>query len=62
MEFFFHNLIYVFIMCIITKFGENFEKKLISASFKMFRTKKISQKGPTDSRDEILKASLFWMN
>ena len=36
---FFTIFFYVFIMFIITKFGENFEQKLISASFKMFRTK-----------------------
>ena len=58
------------IMFIIIKFGENLKKKLISASFKMFRTKKLKSKSPTDSRDfcpdppsnEKLKASPFWMN
>ena len=34
-----------------TKFGEHFEEKYISASFKMFRTKKLKSKSPTDSRD-----------
>ena len=56
---------YVFIIFIITKFGENFEEKLFSASFKMLKLK-----SPTDSRDfcpdppsnEKLKSSLFWMN
>ena len=35
-----HNFCYVFIIFIITKFGENFEEKFISASFKMFWWKK----------------------
>ena len=43
---------------------------LISASFKMSRTKTLKSKSPTDSRDfcpdppsnEKLKSSLFWMN
>ena len=46
------------------------KKKLISASFKMFRTQKLKSKSPTDSRDfcpdppsnEKLNSSLFWMN
>ena len=67
---FFTIFVYVFIMFIITKFGENFDKKMISASFKMFRAKKLKSKSPTDSRDfcpdppsnEKLKSSLFWMN
>ena len=58
------HFLYVLMMFIITKFGKNF------ASFKMFRTKKLNSKSPTDNRDfcpdplsnEKLKSSLFWMN
>ena len=46
------------------------KKQFISASFKIFRTKKLKSKSPTDSGDlcpdppsnEKLKSSLFWMN
>ena len=38
------STIYFFIMFIITKFGENFEEKLISASFKKIGGKSGSQK------------------
>ena len=38
---------YVFIIFIITKFGEN----LISASFKMFFGGKLKSKSPTNSQD-----------
>ena len=38
-------------MFIITKFGENFEKQIDICFFKMFRTKKLKSKSPTDSRD-----------
>ena len=61
---------YVFIVFIITKFSENFEEKMDIWFLKMFRTKKVKSKSPTDSRDfcpdppsnEKLKSSLFWMN
>ena len=68
--YFFPHFLCVFIMFIITKFGENFEEMMDLVSFKMFRTKKLKSKSPTDSRDfcpdppsnEKLKSSLFWMN
>ena len=39
-----HNFCYVFIIFLLTKFGENFEEKMISASFKMFGRKKVEVK------------------
>ena len=39
------------IMFIITKFGENFEDKFISASFKMFGTEKWKLKSLTNGWD-----------
>ena len=62
---------YVFIIIIITIFGENFEEeKMISASFKMFWGEKWMSKSLTNSQDfyhdhpnnEKLKSSVFWMN
>ena len=48
--FVFHNFCYVF-MFIITTFGENLKEKFISASFKMFVTKKWKSKSLSNSRD-----------
>ena len=67
---FFSTFFFMSIMFVITKFDENCEEKLISASFKTFRTKNLKYKSPTDSHDfcpdppsnEKLKSSLFWMN
>ena len=63
------TILYVFIMFVITKFGENFEE-LISTSFEMFWTRKAKSKSLTNSQDfcpdppdnEKLKSSVFWMN
>ena len=60
----FHNF-FMFLLCLLSpNLARTLKKKLISASIKMFRTKKLKSKSPTDSRDsnEKLKSSLFWMN
>ena len=68
--FFFHNFFYVFIIFLPSNLARTLKKIFIFASFKMFRTKKLKSKYPSDSRDlcpdppsnEKLKSSPFWMN
>ena len=67
----FPTIFFLSLLCLLSpNLARNLKKKLISASIKMFRTKKLKSKSPTDSRDfcpdppsnEKLKSSLFWMN
>ena len=67
---FFHNYLYVFIMFIITKFGENFEEKIDICFFLNVLNKKVKVKNidnyrdfcPDPPKNEKLKSSVFWMN
>ena len=47
----FHNF-FLCLLCLLSpNLARTLKKKSISASFKMFRTKKLKSKSPTDSRD-----------
>ena len=66
----FHNFLYVLLCLTLPDLVRTLKNKLISASFKMFRTSIWKFKSLTNSRDfypdppndEKLKSSVFWMN
>ena len=48
----FFTIFFMSLLCLLSpNLARTLKKKLISASFKMFRTKKLKLKSPTDSRD-----------